>query len=371
MPFARLAPNLWLGRLLHPVRWLTARGWLREAEVDAVLARLHPSWRLQRVFARVERRQWVAEDMLALTLRPNGNWPGARPGQHLQLYLECDGVRLCRSYSLTAQHPDGSLEIAIKRQPDGRLSNPLLDRVEVGQVLELGTVAGELRWPAAPQGVLLLAAGSGLTPVLGLLRHALEQGFSAPVTLLHYVRRHSQRAFVDELDALQRRYPNFRVHWGLSGESGDAATLRGRFCAEHLEALPPAAVQQVIACGPGGFVAQVQHWWQQLAAPGDLQLESFSPAHVPQTLLTTKVQLRFARSGQHCTGDNQRSLLQQAEAAGLRPAHGCRQGICASCTCRLLSGAVRDLRNGQVQSEPDQAIRLCVSAPLGDVILDL
>lgn len=83
------------------------------------------------------------------------------------------------------------------------------------------------------------------------------------------------------------------------------------------------------------------------------------------------MQLQFARSQLAVTGDSASSLLQQAEAHGLRPVHGCRQGICTRCTCTLLSGTVRDLRNGQLQHEPGQPIRICVSVPQGDVVVDL
>lgn len=356
---------------LRPLRALAARGWLREAEVDAWLARLNPRWRLNRVFARVEGRRWVADDMLALTLRPNANWRGALPGQHVQLHLEHEGVRISRSYSLTALQADGCLEIAIKRQPGGRLSNRLLDEVTVGQVLELGAPSGALHWDAQAQGVLLLAAGSGLTPLLGLVRHALAHGFSAPITLLHYVRQQGQRAFVEELQALQAQYANLQVRWALSGETAAPGELSGRFSAEHLQALDEPAPRQVLACGPAGFVEQVQHWWHSAPRAGALQVEAFSAPQFSHDVAPRAVRLGFARSHRDLPGDNQLSLLEQAEAQGLRPAHGCRQGICASCTCRLISGTVRDLRNGQVSSEPNQPIRLCISAPLGDVVLDL
>jgi len=356
---------------LRPVRALAARRWLREAEVDALLAWLNPAWRLNRVFARVQGRRWVADDMLALRLAPNGNWRGALPGQHLQLYLELEGVRLSRSYSLTALHADGSLEIAIKRQPGGRLSNRLLDEVAVGQVLELGQAFGELRWTEQAPGVLLLAAGSGLTPLLGLLRGALAQGSGAPISLLHYVRRHGQRAFVEELQALQAQHANLRVHWALSGEAAQPGELSGRFAAEHLQELGDVERRDVFACGPAGFVEQVQGWWQGAPRVGRLQVEAFSPPSFGGAEALRPVRLRFAHSHLEVPGDSQRSLLEQAEAAGLRPAHGCRQGICASCTCLLLSGTVRDLRSGALFGEANQPIRLCVSAPQGDVALDL
>lgn len=362
-----LIPFSWMRRgapWLRPVRALVANSWLREADVDQLLQALHPAWRLNRVLARVEAREWVAEDMLALRLRCNGNAGAWRPGQHLQLFIEQAGVRLSRSYSLTAVHGDGRIELAIKRQPGGRLSNYLLEHVAVGQVLELGQASGRLQWPqTVGAGVLLVAAGSGITPLLGLLRQALAEGFSAPITLLHYVRSRSQRAFSRELQGLLAQYPNLRVRWAISGEAAALDELSGRFQASHLSGLPGSSL---LVCGPHGFVASVrQHW------AGELQSEAFSlPPAAPDAGLQ-QLQLQFARSQLRVTGENASSLLVQAEQHGLRPAHGCRQGICSSCTCTLVSGAVRDLRGGGLFSEPGQPIRICVSVPQGDVVVDL
>lgn len=359
MPLMSLSLARHLQPALQPLRSLCAGGWLREADVDLFLRLLHPALRVRRVFAQVEARRWVAEDMLALTLHCNGNQRGWRAGQHVQLYLEQEGVRHSRSYSLTAVGADGRIELAIKRQPGGRLSNALLDHLQVGQALELAPAFGELHWPDDGRPVLLAAAGSGITPLLGLLREALARGFAAPVTLLHQVRRPGQRAFVAELQALAEHHRNLRLRWVISGEAG------GRISREQLDEL---SGEHLIACGPRGFIAQLQGWWRR---SGTLQVESFSPAERLVEDELREVRLRFARSGQQVPGNNQRSLLEQAETSGLRPAHGCRQGICASCTCTLLSGVVRDLRSGALFAEPNQPIRLCVSAPHGDVEIDL
>jgi stearoyl-CoA 9-desaturase NADPH oxidoreductase len=368
IPFACVPRLAWL---LRPLRFLVARAWLRESDVDAGLALLHPALRLNRVFAQVSRRQWVADDMLELTLRPNGNWRGAQPGQHMQLYLERDGMRLSRSYSLTAVQADGSLQVAIKLQLGGRVSPYLLERLAVGDVLELGAAQGELSWPDTQAGVLLLAAGSGITPLLGLLRAALGQGFSAPITLLHYVREQGQRAFLAELQALQAQYSNLQVRWSLTAGSAQEGDLAGRFAVDHLADVPELNSRQVLACGSAGFVGQVQQWWQAAGLPGALQVEAFTPPALRADVSLRQVRLDFARSHQQTLGDNQHSLLEQAEAQGLKPAHGCRQGICASCTCTLVSGTVRDLRSGVLSNEPGQPIRLCVSAPHSDVVIDL
>ncbi|WP_333982774.1 ferredoxin reductase [Ectopseudomonas khazarica] len=362
MALLSLSASRRAARCLQPLRRLCASGWLREADVDLGLRLLHPVLRLNRVFARVEARRWVADDMLALRLRCNGNARGWRAGQHVQLYLEQDGVRHGRSYSLTSVSSDGQVELAIKRQPGGRLSNRVLDHLAVGEVIELGQAGGDFVWPGEPGGVLLLAAGSGITPLLGLLRDALARGFKAPLTLWHQVRHPGQQAFAGELQALAERHGNFRVYWAFSAEAG------GRLAAERLAALPG---EHLLVCGPRGFVEQACGWWREAGRGASVQAESFTPLAVQAPGAARQVRLTFARSAVQAQGLTARSLLEQAEAAGLRPQHGCRQGICTRCTCQLLAGTVRDLRTGELFAEPNQPIRLCVSAPHGDVEIDL
>ncbi|WP_315808178.1 ferredoxin reductase [Pseudomonas sp. C9-3] len=363
LPFAGLRL---VSPLLSPLRALVRGQWLRESDVDALLRACNRGWSLQRVFARVEARQWVADDMLELRLRPNAHWRGARPGQHLQLFVERDGVRHSRSYSLTRIAADGCLEFAVKLQPGGRVSSFLLQQLCVGDVLELGQPGGDLNWPVDGQGVLLLAAGSGLTPLLGLLREALARGYNGPVTLLHYVRERGQKAFVAGLEALARQYPNLELRWALSRDAALEGELAGRFQRDHVADLDG---RHVLVCGPGGFVESVR---QALGAISpSLQVESFSPPAWSASEAAKAVSLHFARSALQVTGDSHRNLLEQAEASGLRPVHGCRQGVCTRCTCTLVSGCVRDLRSGELFSEPGQPIRICVSAPQGDLTVDL
>lgn len=364
MPSFVFSPAGWL----QPLRLLVAHGWLREAGVDAWLGALRADWRLNRTFARVHSLRWVAADMLALRLKANRNWPGARPGQAVLVYGERDGVRLARCYSLTAVR-GRVLELAIKRQPGGRFADKLIDTLLPGDVLELGAPSGELEWPRdADSGVLLLAAGSGITALYGLLREALAKGCKQPVWLLHSVRRREQRAFVPELQALMARHPNLRVQWLITGEPAGEGELHGRLGAEHLRDLP---AHSLLACGPHGFVQGALSLWNAEPRAGTAQWEAFSPPPAQVAGAGQAVRLEFARSGLRAEGDDQRSLLEQAEARGLKPKHGCRQGICTECTCQLLEGRVRDLRSGRETSEPGQPIRICVSAPLSDVRIDL
>lgn len=363
LPLALLTP------LLAPLRRLAARGWLREADVDGLLRHAHPLASLNRHYARVEARYWVADDMLALALRTAPGWPPARPGQHIQLLAERDGVRVGRSYSLTRVVGE-RLEIAVKRHPDGLLSPWLCEHLAVGQRVELQPAQGDLRWPMQAEAVCLLAAGSGLTPLLGLLREALENGYRGPVLWLHYVRHPGQRAWLGELEALAARHPNLELRWSLTRGARADGCLEGHLQPRHLDGwAADLARSQALACGPAAFVEAVG---EQLGARfAGLQTESFSVPRWRSGEAPREVRLRFARSQREVSGDSAASLLEQAEAHGLRPAHGCRQGICASCTCVLLSGCVRDLRSGALCSEPGQSIRLCVSAAHGDLALDL
>ncbi|AWQ83089.1 oxidoreductase FAD-binding domain protein [Pseudomonas aeruginosa] len=363
LPLALLTP------LLAPLRRLAARGWLRESDVDGLLRHAHPLASLNRHYARVEARYWVADDMLALALRTAPGWPPARPGQHIQLLAERDGVRVGRSYSLTRVVGE-RLEIAVKRHPDGLLSPWLCEHLAVGQRVELQPAQGDLRWPMQAEAVCLLAAGSGLTPLLGLLREALENGYRGPVLWLHYVRHPGQRAWLGELEALAARHPNLELRWSLTRGARADGCLEGHLQARHLDGwAADLARSQALACGPAAFVEAVG---EQLGARfAGLQTESFSVPRWRSGEAPREVRLRFARSQREVSGDSAASLLEQAEAHGLRPAHGCRQGICATCTCVLLSGCVRDLRSGALCSEPGQPIRLCISAAHGDLALDL
>ena len=219
------------------------------------------------------------------------------------------------------------------------------------------------------EAVCLLAAGSGLTPLLGLLREALENGYRGPVLWLHYARHPGQRAWLGELEALAARHPNLELRWSLTRGRGPMAAWRGISSRATWTAGQP--TWRAARPWPAGRRLSSRRWasnWGTLRrlADGILQRPALAQREAPR-----EVRLRFARSQREVSGDSAASLLEQAEAHGLRPAHGCRQGICASCTCVLLSGCVRDLRSGALCSEPGQPIRLCVSAAHGDLALDL
>ncbi len=354
------------------VRDRPARHWLdgliNEATFDFYARLIAPQWRWRRVIGKVERIEPVAGDMLAFTLKPNRNWRGFLPGQHLQVYVEIDGVRHSRSYSLTnAPQAGGRIEFAVKRVPDGVVSTWLHQQVKVGDCLEVGQAFGSTSLPTSDP-LLLIAGGSGITPVLSWLRVLMNEP-TADVVLLQYARDAATLPFQQQIKALQARMPGLRHCVVLTDAPGQPAAL---FDAAALDQwVPDAARRAAFACGPASLTQAVRAVWQQRQHRLLLQTEAFTPPPLQPATAVYPVQLHYARSQRSEPGSSGASLLQQAEGHGLKPASGCRMGICFSCVCKKESGSVHNLLTGETSSEPGEMIRLCVSQPVSDVTLDL
>ncbi|NNC55450.1 MAG: ferredoxin reductase, partial [Pseudomonadales bacterium] len=138
-----------------------------------------------RCFARVVQTQ-QGENFSTLVLRPNRHWRGFRAGQHCNVTASIDGRNITRSYSLSSAPNQGLLEITICREAGGLMSNWLIDHCRVGQRLELGCAFGDgVLGTTLPKGLLLLAAGSGITPIISTVRELAAQQMPIEVTVLY------------------------------------------------------------------------------------------------------------------------------------------------------------------------------------------
>jgi len=351
----------------HPA---SPRRWVSEELFDFWGTRLHPLLTLRRPLARLVSRTAESADAVTLVLKPNRHFRGLLPGQHVTLGVEVDGRRLSRSYSPT-RLADGRLAITVKAIAGGAVSQHLASAAVIGEVFELGQAFGEMTLPAAShERLLLLAAGSGITPMRSLLREACQRPLAAPVDLFYWERNAAAFQFRDELQALAAANPNLRVHL-LTTREGEVPAAR---IDTHSLAVAgddtPLAQRHVLACGPDGFVAAArQRLVHQVAG---FQAEAFTPpAPLSDADSAGEIALTLARSGRQLKVARGRSLLESLEAQGIKPKHGCRMGICNSCTCDRVSGTTRHLRTGEMQSETAQPVRICVSAPTTDLTLDL
>jgi ferredoxin-NADP reductase len=339
--------------------------------VDRFLEPFNPMWSATQVRGRIEAVQRQTRDSVTITVRPNRHWQGFVAGQYARIEVEIDGVRRSRCYSLASAAPgrDGAVEFTIKQQDGGLVSTFLYAYAQVGMVLGLSQAEGEFVLPesATPAPLLLVAGGSGITPVMSMLRTLDGRANSAPVSLLYYVRSTADTIYGDELAAMFARHADWQLQVVRTREGGS------HFSPAHVDALvADLAAVDTYVCGPAALIDALIALCAERGCETRLRHERFT-APVSTVVLdpnTVSGELRFVRSERLATNDG-RSLLDQAEAAGLRPEAGCRMGICHSCTCRKTSGVVRDLRSGKLSSDGEEDIQICVSAAVGDVTLDL
>lgn len=359
------APRSRLRRVLQPL--------VSPPVFDFWASQVNTTWSWERPLARIVRRQAESADTVTLWLKPNRHWTGFLPGQHVNVGAQIEGVRVTRSYSLTsaAAAADGCVSISVKGIEGGLLSQHLLKRARPGDVLELGQAFGDMNLPVAPQGRwLFLAAGSGITPLISMVRALAAQGMPVPLTLVYWARTRHEFCFVDELRALASRHPDFSVRFALTREPVRCDDeVSGRIGEQPLATLvEDLAERQVFACGPGGFVDTARSLLSANAR--SFHAEAFTP--LPQAVEESgTVQVTLAASGRTLTLPRGISLLKALEAEGLKPVSGCRMGICNTCSCGKSAGATRNLNTGELAGQPVSALKLCISSAVTDLVLDL
>jgi ferredoxin-NADP reductase len=340
--------------------------------VDRYLELVHPMLTVRDLRAEVVEVRHQTPDTVTLTLRPTRQWKGFTAGQFVQVHVVIDGVRHTRCYSpATSQHHRGGFEITVKRQPDGIVSEYLGEQARPGLVVGLSPADGGFVLPGIrPARALLISGGSGITPVLSMLRTLADEGHTGEVVFLHYAYTAQDVPYAEELRAITEQYPNLQVVLAYT-EQREGGDLHGYFGREHLEAVAPwFADADTFLCGPGPLMKAVREFYRAAGAEHRLHTEEFAPP--PLTVVDGEVsgQVSFIRSGSTAANTGA-PLLEQAEAAGLNPEYGCRMGICFSCTAVKKSGCTRNLLTGATDADPDREIQLCINVPVGDVDLDI
>ncbi|MFF3603836.1 2Fe-2S iron-sulfur cluster-binding protein [Streptomyces sp. NPDC002463] len=299
-----------------------------------------------------------------------------RPGQFLTLKLPgADGRPAARCYSLASSpHTGEPLKITVKRVAGGYGSNWVCDRLAAGDELEVLPPAGTFTPDSLDGDLLLVAGGSGITPVLSIAKSALAAG-RGKVVLLYANRDESSVVFRDELRALAQDHPHrLLVHHWLE-------SLQGLPSVDRLAAvLGPYAGREAFVCGPQPLMDAVEQALRSLGAPGDrihrerffsLGADVFDAPAVPVDTEaagggTAEVEL----DGETHTvaWPPAAPLLDVLLAAGVDAPYSCREGACSACTCRVVAGEVKMLRN-DVLDDQDIAggyVLACQALPLTD-----
>lgn len=305
-------------------------------------------------------------DAVTLVITPGRGWRGHRPGQYLRIGIDVDGVRQWRTYSLTSatDRVDGAIAITVKAVPDGIVSNYLVRRATVGTLVQLDQAAGEFTLPdPAPARILFVTAGSGITPVMGMLRN-FPRDTSSGITLVHSAPTAEDVIFGGELRMLaaRRRIRLVEIHTDADGML-DARRLG--------DIVGDLADCHTWACGPTGMLESLETHWAALGIADRLHTERFRP-----TIIAAGEggPVTFTATGITADNDGTGSLLDTGEVAGVFMPSGCRMGICFACVAPLREGTVRDLRTGEITTAADGApvgIQTCISAAAGPCRIDL
>jgi ferredoxin-NADP reductase len=327
--------------------------------VDRYTELVEPTWTAGEARAKVIAVRRQTPRSVTLTLEPNRAFTGFRAGQHINLTVEIDGRRRARPYSPASAEGASFIELTVGRHEGGLVSTYLCDHARAGMVVGLDSVGGDFVLPdVPPRRILLVSGGSGITPVMSMLRTMRAEGSDRQIAFIHYARSAREACYRDELAAM----PGVNVLHGYT-RSPETGELDGYFSAEHLSAAMPDP-DAVYVCGPPALVEAVR------ARCADAKWESFVPPVFTVPADPGGGRVSFTDSGISTTDDG-RPILDQAEAAGLTPESGCRMGICHSCTRRKTRGAVKNLTTGVVSTTDEEDVQICVSVAVGDVDLAL
>jgi stearoyl-CoA 9-desaturase NADPH oxidoreductase len=332
--------------------------------VDRYTELVAPTWTLGEARAKVVDVRRTTPRSVTLTLAPNEAFTSThtvKAGQYVNLTVDIDGRRHTRCYSPANAEGGAHLELTIGQHEGGLVSNYLYERARRGMVVGLAGVGGDFVLPTRrPQRILLVSGGSGITPVMAMLRTLVAEGHRGEVAFVHYARTPGEACYREELAAHEDRTGVRVLHGYTRSDGGD---LVGRFGPDHLAAAMPTP-DAVFVCGPTTLVEAVREHCD------NVYTESFVPPVFEGPANPSGGRITFADSGIDVVDDG-RSLLEQAESAGLTPQNGCRMGICHTCTRRKTAGTVRNLVTGAVSTCPDEDVQICVSVPVGDVDLSL
>ncbi|HEY3758808.1 MAG TPA: ferredoxin reductase [Solirubrobacteraceae bacterium] len=336
---------------------------------DDYLELINPLWSTRELRGRIERIERETPNAVTVLVKPGWEWPGHKPGQYLRLGIEVDGVHHWRAYSLTSEpeRSDGCIAITPKLVEGGKVSPFLFSGVRPGAIVRLGGVEGTFVLPESlPRQLLFVSAGSGITPIMSMLRALARAGRVEDVVHLHCARTEAEVIFGRELRELAVGNPGYRLHERLTG-------AQGRLTPGQLDELcPDWRAREAFLCGPAGLLEAMSERWRADGEHEKLHLEHFQPdVRVGDGERGQGGTIRFVKSDVEASSDGEQPILLAGEQAGAELPYGCRMGICHSCIGRLRAGQVRDLRTGRVHGQAGEMLRTCINAPEGAIEIEL
>ena len=328
------------------------------------LQKINPLWSMNQPLAKVVKKQIVAKDMVSLILQCNRHVQRGVAGQHHPVTVEIAGRHYERTYSLMQVDAD-HLCLTVKKIDQGLVSSWLVDQSQTGDILRLGQPYGEMQQQVQTPKLLLLAAGSGITPMLSLIEALCQsrQLKAISVQLMYWVKTHEDAAYAEYLKEVVENFPNFTYQIFYTQEQDQ------RLNPSHIDQLKSLNETTVYACGPSGFAATAETLFKHVAS---IQTEAFSLSQFDTDATDTGfINVTLTQSNKTLAIPKGQSILSSLEHQGIKPKHGCRMGICNKCACTKAQGSTRNLLNDSANHEPSQLLKICVNSAQSDLVIDL
>lgn len=336
-----------------------------EPLIQAVL----PLWSNKKYRTKVISIKRLETDIIQIALKTHRHWPGFQAGQYIELTAMQDGALVTRCFSISsstqAWNKTGIIELTIREQEKGRVTPWLIEGLSKNSYVQISQAKGEFVFEESKTPKLLIAGGSGITPIKSLL--SSHQNHQASIDVLYFSR--STHLFQEELETLIQKHPSFKVHFIDTQTQGhlDEAMLEA-FCPDFKERV-------IYLCGPSKMSKDITELFVSQGIEKErIVQEHFLPIRaLPSSQPEIEAQVEFIKAGQTTQTLSKRSqtLLELAEDARLSPDYGCRMGICHQCKCTKNKGVVLNTLTGETSDTAKEDIQLCVSIPLSDVEIEL
>jgi ferredoxin-NADP reductase len=309
---------------------------------DDYLSLINPLWSSRELRGRVEEVIPETDDAATLVIRPGWGWHyDHRPGQYVGIGVQVNGKFQWRSYSVSSppRRRRRTISITVRAMPEGKLSAHLVNGLAPGTIVRLALPEGDFVLPDPPPAKMLFL-------------------------VLHYSSPTAERMiFRDELLALAEKHDGLTLHQLHTDTDGmlDLGDL-DRVCPDWKD-------RETWACGPGPMLDAVHEHWDRQGLEDQLHLERFSLELGGDG--GEGGTITFRNSNKKVEVDGATTILEAGEEAGVGMPYGCRMGICHTCTVTLVSGTIRDLRSGDEFGQPNEPVQTCVTAAVGDCMLDI
>src|SRR5690242_18512841 len=290
---------------------------------DDYLEMINPLWTTKELRGKVEGIEAQGSEAASVLIRPGYEWPGHKPGQYVRLGVVIDGVYHWRAYSLTSDPSpaDGLISVTPKKVDSGVVSPYLVGTIQPGELVRLGEIEGVFTLPEPlPAKMLFISAGSGITPIMSMLRSLDSRDELGDVVVIHSARTREQVMFLSVLEDLDQRHDGMRLDLRLTSD-------RGRLKPDDLdEACPDWRDREAFCSGPEEMLDALIEHWESNGDPDRLHYERFQPKIGGDAGDGEGGEVSFLKSDKKVECDGGTSILEAGEKAGLELDFGCRIG---------------------------------------------